>query len=233
MIVSHQHKFIFIKPQKTAGTSVELLLSRICGPQDVITPLGYDPDPDVRVKNKAREPQNYQREKPLKHWELREVFNFFRRGEKPHLNYWEHMQAEAIKQYVGNEVWDEYLKLSIVRNPWDHAVSLYKWMSHHDYEGVTQLDFKTFLKEKYKRIWPFFAINNRYQVDFILRFEHLNDDIKRLAEHLPLENLEIPMTKNKIRQKKSYKEMYDEESKTLVEKINHNIFSEFDYQFDV
>ncbi|MEL7221035.1 MAG: sulfotransferase family 2 domain-containing protein [Bacteroidota bacterium] len=231
MIVSHQHKFIFIKPQKTAGTSVELLLSRICGSQDIITPLGYDPDPNVRVKNKAKAPQNYQRPKPLKHWELREVFNLLRRGEKPNLNYWEHMQATAIKQYVGSEIWQEYLKISIVRNPWDHAVSLFKWMSHHDYEGVSQLEFNTFLRERYKRMWPFYAIKNIYQVDFMLRFEHLNDDIKKLAEHLPLDDLEIPVTKHKIRQKKSYKEMYDEASISLVRKMNQNVFSEFDYQF--
>jgi hypothetical protein len=39
MIVSHEHKFIFLKTKKTAGTSIELALSALCGPDDVITPL--------------------------------------------------------------------------------------------------------------------------------------------------------------------------------------------------
>ena len=39
MIVSHEHKFIFLKTKKTAGTSVELALTELCGPDDVITPL--------------------------------------------------------------------------------------------------------------------------------------------------------------------------------------------------
>ena len=39
MIVSHTHKFIFLKTKKTAGTSIELALSELCGPDDVITPL--------------------------------------------------------------------------------------------------------------------------------------------------------------------------------------------------
>ena len=30
MIVSHKHRFIFLKSQKTGGTSLELALSRIC-----------------------------------------------------------------------------------------------------------------------------------------------------------------------------------------------------------
>jgi len=39
MIISHKHKFIYIKCRKTAGTSIEMSLSKLCGPQDIITPL--------------------------------------------------------------------------------------------------------------------------------------------------------------------------------------------------
>ena len=39
MIISHEHKFIFLKTKKTAGTSIELALSQLCGPGDIITPL--------------------------------------------------------------------------------------------------------------------------------------------------------------------------------------------------
>ncbi len=39
MIVSHQHRFVFLKTVKTAGTSVEVLLRRLCGPADIITPI--------------------------------------------------------------------------------------------------------------------------------------------------------------------------------------------------
>jgi hypothetical protein len=39
MIVSHEHKFIFLKTKKTAGTSIELALSELCGTDDVIAPL--------------------------------------------------------------------------------------------------------------------------------------------------------------------------------------------------
>jgi hypothetical protein len=39
MIVSHRHKFIFLKTKKTAGTSIELALSELAGPEDIVTPL--------------------------------------------------------------------------------------------------------------------------------------------------------------------------------------------------
>src|SRR5262249_136791 len=39
MILSHRWRFIFIKGQKVAGTSVEIALSTICGINDVVTPI--------------------------------------------------------------------------------------------------------------------------------------------------------------------------------------------------
>lgn len=39
MIISHQHRFIFIKTVKTAGTSIEVFLSQQCGSSDVVTPI--------------------------------------------------------------------------------------------------------------------------------------------------------------------------------------------------
>jgi hypothetical protein len=39
MILSHKHRFIFVKTFKTAGTSIEVFLSQHCGPLDVLTPI--------------------------------------------------------------------------------------------------------------------------------------------------------------------------------------------------
>lgn len=58
MIISHQHKFIFIKTKKTAGTSIEIALSKICGEQDIITPVSPE-DEKTRMALGYRGPQNY------------------------------------------------------------------------------------------------------------------------------------------------------------------------------
>lgn len=39
MIISHKHKFIYIKTPKTAGTSTELFLEQFCDQGDIITPI--------------------------------------------------------------------------------------------------------------------------------------------------------------------------------------------------
>ena len=61
MIVSHEHKFIFLKTIKTAGTSIEAALAQICGPDDIITPYREASETD----RKGRGPQNFRFQHPL------------------------------------------------------------------------------------------------------------------------------------------------------------------------
>src|ERR1700682_2469961 len=52
MIISHKYKLIFIKTAKTAGTSIEVFLSKQCGPMDIVTPIA----PPIE----GHQPRNYQ-----------------------------------------------------------------------------------------------------------------------------------------------------------------------------
>ena len=50
MIISHKHKFIFIKTTKAAGTSVEATLRGICGDRDRLTEIIDPPMPQLNAK---------------------------------------------------------------------------------------------------------------------------------------------------------------------------------------
>lgn len=50
MVISHKYRFIFIKTAKTAGTSLEVFLSGVCGDEDVFSPI-EPPVPPHRARN--------------------------------------------------------------------------------------------------------------------------------------------------------------------------------------
>ena len=64
MLVSHKHRFIFVKTRKTGGTSVELALAPHCGPDDIITPLK-----EYGSETAGISPRNYRL--PQTRWSLR------------------------------------------------------------------------------------------------------------------------------------------------------------------
>ncbi len=81
MIVSHQHRFVFLKTRKTAGTSVEIALSKICGPDDIISRISPE-DEELRAAAGGRGPQNHE-SPPL----VRRAFN--------------HMPAQKVRKVAG------------------------------------------------------------------------------------------------------------------------------------
>ena len=111
MIISHKHKFIFIKTNKTAGTSIEIALSKICGSRDVITPISPE-DEALRKKLGYRGPQNCLGLNGI------EFVN--------------HLTAARIKEGVEQKIWNEYYKFCFQRNPWDRIISLYYWRNKRD-----------------------------------------------------------------------------------------------------
>jgi len=58
MIFSRLHRFLFIKGRKVAGTSFEVALSKVCGPNDIITPV-TPIDEKARLADGYRHAQNY------------------------------------------------------------------------------------------------------------------------------------------------------------------------------
>lgn len=181
MILSHTYRFIFVKPKKTAGTSLEILLSQFCGPDDVITPVGKR-DEAIRSRLGFRGPQNYR-----KRWHefgIEDLRRLILRGKEP-LRFYNHIPAADIKQAVGDQIWKSYLKISVVRNPFDYAISRYFWEKKRNVD----LDFEEFLRAHPHVLTEnrsITEINGRSEMDVLLRFEHLPDDLAVLSTRLGL-----------------------------------------------
>ena len=104
MIISHKHKFIFMHTPKCAGSSIEVSLASVCDEGDLIGPVTSEGLPDdYKHPNTFEEHQE----------ETGGIYNG--------------MRAEEIKNYIGDDIWNEYFKFSVVRNPWDRAISFWHW----------------------------------------------------------------------------------------------------------
>ena len=109
MIISHNHKFIFVKPRKVAGTTIELKLSHYLKEGDYATPIEPNEEHLRPSKNGVIIGKIGQQNKfglPLKlrdHSSLRKAYLI-------------------LEKRVQN-----YFVITACRNPWDRAVSQFFW----------------------------------------------------------------------------------------------------------
>lgn len=225
MIISHSHKYIFIKSEKTAGTSVEAALSKHCGENDMVTPLGD-------------------------YW-----FNRDARGEWIHSamnaeGFFQHDPALEVKRKVAPEIWNEYFKFSITRNPWDRVVSNFSWEARNrpelqpvkrwrhrlgipfdEFRETVKL-FSDYVRGDWKTNDRFYVHEGALCVDFVIRYERLTDDLAEVCRRVGLPSLELPHLKAGIRKGgQSYAEYYDEASKAIVAERHQNDIRLFGYRF--
>ena len=111
-----------------------------------------------------------------------------------------HVPPADIRNIVGDEVWNEYFKFVVIRNPWDVMVSAY-FYHHHAEAALTPALFEDFLWWHFdgdlaknagggtnKDMW---LIDGERWADMYLRFENLQMDCFLLFQRLglPLKSL--------------------------------------------
>lgn len=215
MIISHRHRFIFIKTVKTGGTSVEIALSRYCGPDDIITPIS--PADEALRAELGLAPQNH-----LAGWPEYGPRDWFRLlvQRRPKLRYWNHIPAVEIRKRVGESVWNSYFKFTIERNAWDKTISDFFWRRSNG--GPQSLDayFRRY-REKFRHYnFPRYAIQGRAAVDYVIRFDHLADDLGEALSRVGIEyDGWLPRAKSTSRtDRRPYSELLDPSQQRLIAK---------------
>ncbi|MEM6384343.1 MAG: sulfotransferase family 2 domain-containing protein [Pseudomonadota bacterium] len=231
MILSHAHKFIYIKTIKTASSSIEAALSTVCGPDDVITPTRDD----LLALRDARGPQNYRIDHPAKP-KIPLYRKLLRRPERhyhPTVGFYEHMPAWRVKTYVGDAVWNSYFKFSFERNPWDRQVSFYYFRSKNRGREETFAQFVADAKRSSVDNWGLYTLDDTPALDFIGRYETLEDDFEKVKQACGLpESLSLPVH-NTSQRTSGYVEYYDDPQ--LIETIATRYAKEiahFSYGFE-
>ena len=208
MIISHEHKFIFLKTKKTAGTAIEAALSELCGPSDVITPYREESETD----RKGLGPQNYRIEHPLKPkrplW--RKLLGRPERYYHHSVGFYEHMPASRVRDYVGEEVWRSYFKFAFDRNPWDRQVS---WYLYKTKSKSIRPSFERFMQDRRRAFvtnYAIYTIDGKLAVDFVGRYENLQDELAKaldlagVGRHLKVPRTNVTPNKDQARDYRSY-----------------------------
>ena len=191
MIVSHRHRFIFVRTRKTAGTSVEMALSRFCGPDDIIT---RDLDDPMRRELGYLEAQN-DLEIPWSAYTYDDWRRLLRHRKRARFK--NHMPASRIRALVGEEVWRGYYKFAIERDPWDKAISLYHWRTRDANPRPSLLEFLEQVGAKSLSNAHIYLIDGQPAVDRILAYERLAEQLEEVRLKLSLpEPLTLPRAKS-------------------------------------
>ncbi len=227
MIISHKHKFIFVKTEKTAGTSVEIALSKYCGPDDVITPI--TPKDEARRRELGYPgPQNWR--VPWGRHSGREQLAAVLRGRR--LRYFNHASAKYIRKHIRGSQWRDYYTFCFERNPWDKAISWYYWIHRHE-PRPSLSEFIQSGGANAVRGFELYTDHAEIIVDQVFRFEELDSAMETLRERIGL-----PETPTLVRAKgghrkdtRSYREILTPADRDKIAKVFAREIAYFGYEW--
>lgn len=227
MIISHEHKFIFLKTRKTAGTSLDVALSRTCGPEDIISALNREGEA-LRARLGGRGAQNYR--VPVYNWTGRDAARFLLKGRRP--TYTEHMSAGSVRQRIEPDVWGTYFKFCVERNPFDKAISLYYWRTRSLSVRPPLLDFLRSIDRRSLSNFHIYAVDGALEVDYVIRYEELGNGLQWVTQSLGLSEMRLPKAKGGFREDmRHYREVMTSEGRAIVEEACAKEIELLGYEF--
>ena len=138
----------------------------------------------------------------------------------------------GIKGHAFHEEFDitfreKYFSFTFVRNPFDKVASEYNW--DPQFKNISFLEFL-----KTPKNWNIRHVNKQVEfidkhIDFIGRFENLQEDFETVCDIIEIPRQELPH-KNKSKHK-HYTEYYDDETKQIVAEQYAKDIEYFGYKF--
>jgi hypothetical protein len=217
MIVSHRYRFIFLRTEKTGGTSLAMALQNLLDENDLQAEMHRPP---------------WAKFVPIHHGAL-----------KRHFPQWfdlhPHATASQIRDVVGRKIFDSYYKFAIERNPWDRQVSLY---AHREWKKGKPADHfdrdmrsLIYRNTEYVRLnnWSIYAIGREIVADRVMRYERLPEAIDELVTTLGIPGpLDMPRLRSYTTDRPHYSSYYSDTTRDLVARWYAKEIEALGYEFE-
>ena len=256
MIYSKKNNFLFLKGVKVAGTSVEIALSKLCGNQDIISPIA-NIDERTRVQLKIRHAQNYgpsRRDiKDFIQWLMDVPTDQITNRQAPKGIVNNHMPLRRIYKTLGTlhpEIRDANI-FAIVRSPYEqilsrinHKINFQSYKTTGEAMKATQADLRQTLDKHVQKLqgraiedfrsknYQIYdsSFDSSIQVKFI-RFENLAEELQQTLKDIGIEKeLELPFTKKGLKSSNNlFKEIATDEQIKVINQYHKRDFSRFGY----
>lgn len=217
MLLSNRYNFLFVHIAKTGGTSVRVALKQRTW-ADPYFPLMFLCS---RLSHLT--------------------------GHKLGCKFPRHSKIVAAQQMLPAEYFTQLFKFAFVRNPWDLQVSSFHHIRRerpHLLNGHT--DFESFLRYKLDPERPYqyhidtsielqsdylVDLHGKVLVDFIGRYERLQEDFDQVCERIGLRRFELPH-RRQAKDRSDYRRYYSDETAELLGRHFARDVEIFGYDFD-
>ncbi|MCA0042860.1 sulfotransferase family 2 domain-containing protein [Celeribacter litoreus] len=215
MIISSGRRYIFVHIPKTGGTALSAALETRAKADDIL--IGDTPK---AIRRRER------------------VKSLSAAG-----RLWKHSTLRDIEGLVPREDFDDFFIFTLVRNPWDRAVSYYHWLRDQtwDHDAVrlakvhTFSDFLNAPETREALGVPYGSYlrdgEGQERGTHFARIEALETDLVPLWEHLGFDLSPIPQANASVRDS-DYRGYYSAADAELIARICATDIARFGYGFD-
>lgn len=151
-----------------------------------------------------------------------------------------HAKAQDIRKILGKEQYEKFFTFAFVRNPWDWQVSLYEYMlqskNHYQHSLIKEMrNFEEYIEwrvtqdKHLQKEWVTDEKDNII-VDFIGRFENINEDFQEICKYLGI-NETLPYV-NRTVNRKPYWYYYNNKTKEMIYQSFKQDIDLFGYNFE-
>nr|WP_136250256.1 sulfotransferase family 2 domain-containing protein [Ningiella ruwaisensis] len=226
-MISHKYQCIFIHIPKCAGTSIESAFEHF----DASHSRGRQDHRSVRMIQKP-----FPIFKAFSSSDnLKDTIRRFREYTRTQSN-----PNNALT--VSKAQYKNYFKFTIVRNPWDRAFSWYKnamrdEIHQKNYQIPAGIDFETFIEQfagtGYLRPQTYWLKNysGAIDMDFIGKFESLNQDFITICERLNVSDKKLPH-EIKSSENEAPKKSISLKAKAFIDNYYQEEIALFNYRFE-